>query len=63
MASKLLKKTSSGTSPIKFYKKTSTGQVQCPVYRKTASGMERLDQELVEKSYTVRSRKLNKKGK
>ena len=53
MASKLLKKTSSGTSPIKFYKKTSTGQVQCPVYRKTSSGMERLDQQLVEKSYTV----------
>ena len=51
MASKLLKKTSSGTSPIKFYKKTSTGQVQCPVYRKTASGMERLDQELTEKTY------------
>ena len=53
MASKLLKKKSSGTSPIKFYKKTSTGQVQCPVYRKTSSGMERLDQQLVEKSYTV----------
>ena len=51
MASKLFKKTSSGTSPIKFYKKTSTGQVQCPVYRKTANGMERLDQELTEKTY------------
>ena len=49
MASKLLKKTSSGTSPIKFYKKTSAGQVQCPVYRKTANGMERLDQELTER--------------
>ena len=53
MASKLFKKTSSGTSPIKFYKKTSAGQVQCPVYRKTANGMERLDQELTEKTYTV----------
>lgn len=53
MASKLLKKTSSGTSPIKFYKKTSTGQVQCPVYRKTSIGMERLDQQLIEKSYTI----------
>ena len=51
MASKLFKKTSSGTSPIKFYKKTSAGQVQCPVYRKTANGMERLDQELTEKTY------------
>lgn len=45
MASKLLKKTSSGTSPVVFYKKTSTGQVRCPVYRKTSTGMERLDQQ------------------
>ena len=50
MANKLLKKTSSGSSPIKFYKKTSTGLVQCPVYRKTSSGMERLDQTLVTKT-------------
>ena len=50
MANKLFKKTSSGTSSIKFYKKTSTGLVQCPVYRKTSSGMERLDQTLVTKT-------------
>lgn len=43
MANKLFIKTSSGTSPIKFYKKTSTGQIQCPVYVKTTSGMERID--------------------
>ena len=49
MANRLFKKTSSGTSPIKFYRKTSTGQVQCPVYRKTSSGMERIDQTLVTK--------------
>ena len=53
MANKLFKKTSSGTSSIKFYKKTSTGQTQCPVYKKTSSGMERLDQQLVTKTYTV----------
>lgn len=53
MASKLLKKTSSGTSPVVFYKKTSTGQVRCPVYRKTSTGIERLDQQLVTKTYTV----------
>ena len=39
----LHKKTSNGTSPIRFYKKTSTGLIECPVYRKTTSGMERLD--------------------
>ena len=50
MANKLFKKTSCGTSSIKFYKKTSTGLVQCPVYRKTSSGMERLDQTLVTKT-------------
>lgn len=53
MASKLFKKTSSGTSPIKFYKKTSTGLTQCPVYRKTSTGMERLDQQLITKEYTI----------
>ena len=53
MANKLFKKTSSGTSSIKFYKKTSAGQTQCPVYKKTSSGMERLDQQLVTKTYTV----------
>lgn len=53
MANKLFKKTSSGTSSIKFYKKTSTGQTQCPVYKKTSSGMERLDQQLVTKTHVV----------
>lgn len=53
MASKLLKKTSSGTSPVSFYKKTSTGQIRCPVYIKTATGQQRLDQQLVTKTYVV----------
>lgn len=54
MANKLFIKTSSGTSPIKFYKKTSTGQTQCPVYRKTSNGMERIDQTLVTKTKVIK---------
>ena len=50
MANKLFVKTSSGTSPIKFYKKTSSGTSQCPVYIKTSTGQERLDQTLVTKT-------------